>query len=470
MNRLEDIRKICQESSFLSEKEIDKIIETAKAMDICAESFDYDIFIDVPSKQVGEAIVVYHGNANTFNSLYRGSPVGQKALRENEPGVIRTLETGAHTKNIKARTQENRYVIQNIHPIRCEGKVIGTIITEHDTNYDIRSDFNVQKNGFFELSPILDSMKNINNHLDDAILIFDKSGNLQFKNMKAEAIYKMLGYMEDIEGLHYDNLSLDGTTFREIMQRSIKPTNENPEVNIGNYYFLIKKVFIPEEELQVAVILHDITQIKNREAEIVLKTVAIGEIHHRIKNNLQTIASLLRLQSRRSSNSESKTLLKDSVNRILSIAATHELLSKQLTDNVCLLDVIQNVCNNIRRCYSDAENIQLDISANQNFSIDSDRATVIALIVNELVQNCYDHAFSNNKEGNIKVFLLKQCQVIIVEVQDNGSGFNNMKDTIKSLGLTIVKTYVEDKLNGSISFQSDHSGTNVTIKFDYMKK
>ncbi|WP_383150699.1 histidine kinase dimerization/phosphoacceptor domain -containing protein, partial [Streptomyces sp. NPDC056697] len=78
-------------------------------------------------------------------------------------------------------------------------------------------------------------------------------------------------------------------------------------------------------------------------AEISMKTVAIREIHHRIKNNLQTIASMLRLQSRRSESEEAKKILKDSLNRILSIAATHELLSKQLSDEINLIEVIDFV-------------------------------------------------------------------------------------------------------------------------------
>ncbi|CAM3794212.1 sensor histidine kinase [Mesobacillus zeae] len=461
------IRKICKEASYLTEEEIEKIIETCQAMDVCAESFDYDVFIDIPSKCSGEeAIVVYHGNSEAHTSLYNESPIGKKALRVNEPGVLRTMETGVHTKNIKARTQENRYVIQNVYPIRLNQKVIGTIINEHDTDYDIRANFNVQRNSLPMLTSTLNSIYSINNHLVDAILIFDNNGNLQFKNLRADTIYRSLGYMEDIEGVHYDNLSLDGTTFNEVINRSESQYKDNREVKIGDYFFLVKQVVVPEDDFRVAMILHDITQLRNRETEIVLKTVAIGEIHHRIKNNLQTIASLLRMQSRRSSNNESKTLLKDSVNRILSIAATHELLSQQLNDDISLWDVLQNVAGNIRRCYSDNDHIKLEICANEDFNIDSDRATVLALIVNELVQNCYDHAFHNFEEGKIRVEIQRQGKRAGVTVTDNGSGFTNNQSFDHSLGLTIVKTYVKDKLKGTIDFTTEENGTTISIYFD----
>jgi two-component system, sensor histidine kinase PdtaS len=460
------IRNICKEESYLTEDEIEKIINTCQAMDVCAESFDYDVFIDIPSKYSGEAIVVYHGNAESRTSLYTQSPIGKKALRVNEPGVLRTLETGVHTKNIKARTQEDRYVIQNVYPIRHNQKVIGTIINEHDTDYDIRANFNVQRNSLPILTSTLNSIYCVNNHLVDAILIFDDNGNLQFKNLRADSIYRSLGYMEDIEGAHYDNLSLDGTTFIEMKNSSDSQYKNNREVKIGENFFLVKQIVVPEEGFQVAMILHDITQLKNRETEIVLKTVAIGEIHHRIKNNLQTIASLLRMQSRRSSNNESKTLLKDSVNRILSIAATHELLSQQLNDDISLWDVLQNVAENIRRCYSDNNHIKLDIGTKEDFNIDSDRATVLALIVNELVQNCYDHAFHNSVEGKIRIEIERQGKRAGVTVTDNGSGFKDSQCFDHSLGLSIVKAYVKDKLKGIIDFTTGKNGTTISIYFD----
>ncbi|MFX3624382.1 MAG: sensor histidine kinase [Ectobacillus sp.] len=342
-------------------------------------------------------------------------------------------------------------------------KVIGTIITERDIGYDIQHNFQVESKQYPELSSTLISIKNINDNLDDAILLFDKEGILQFKNVKADILYKSIGYMDDIQGLHYDSIALDETTFAML---AAGQQRDDQEIKIGSQYFHIKKILIHEGNLLLALILHDITQIKDKEAEIVLKTVAIREIHHRIKNNLQTIASLLRLQGRRTTSNEAKILLKDSVNRILSIAATHELLSKQLSDDVNLSAVVEFVVNNLRRCYSGHDYIDLAVSAVEELIIDSDRATVVALIVNELIQNCYDHAFAGREAGLIDVSLKKQDNQVSIVVNDNGNGLQKKEGAEKSLGLTIVQSYVKDKLKGSLSIEANAEGTNIIVQFN----
>ncbi|MBC8862640.1 ethanolamine utilization protein, partial [Escherichia coli] len=88
-------------------------------------------------------------------------------------------------------------------------------------------------------------------------------------------------------------------------------------------------------------------------AEIVSKSVAIREIHHRVKNNWQSVVSLLRIQGRRSTSMEAQKILNESVSRILAIAATHELLSKQMEDGINLYMVIETVAYNIERCCTD---------------------------------------------------------------------------------------------------------------------
>ncbi|MFX3624381.1 MAG: histidine kinase N-terminal domain-containing protein [Ectobacillus sp.] len=116
MNKYEEMQQLCFLHSNLSASDISQIIKTAEALDVMLDSYGCDVFIDVPSKAEHEAIVVYHGMPK-LGSLYKQSAAGKKALRENEPGVLRTMETGEHSKNIKAKTQENRYVTQDIYPI-----------------------------------------------------------------------------------------------------------------------------------------------------------------------------------------------------------------------------------------------------------------------------------------------------------------------------------------------------------------
>lgn len=303
--------------------------------------------------------------------------------------------------------------------------------------------------------------------LEDAILIFDKNGFVQLKNTKANAYYRRLGYLEDIQGLHYDNLSLDQTTFADVMKEYYSSPSRvlAKDVMIASCYYQVKRSFIADRNFRVVVIIHDVTEIKNKEAQIISKSVAIREIHHRIKNNLQTVASLLRIQGRQSESPEAKRCLNDSVSRVLAIATTHELLSKEFESHVDLLDVIQLVSANIQYCFADYKKVHIEITAEHSIFLDSDRSAAIALIVNELLQNSCEHAFGDGIDGTISVNAQMEGDLLSIKVADNGKGFSARDGPYNSLGLSIVHNYVKDKLKGKLVITSSGNGTTVAFAF-----
>lgn len=449
---------LCQQYSDLSQSDVEKILSIANSIEVIGPALDCDTFIDVPTRHLDGAIVVHHVKPKG-KSNYIYSPVGQRAERENEPGVWDTLTTGQINKNIKAKTQENGFVTQDIYPIENDSKIIGTIIMERNISNDISKDFRVDEKSVKSLSKTLNSIHNINDYLDDIILIFDDQGRLLFHNLKADVFFRS---SEIIEGKHFDELGIGNLSYSQLLSDK----KFNYEVKVSDSYFLVKKIISQNEEWKIALILQDITQLKYKDEEILLKAIAIREVHHRIKNNLQTIASLLRIQLRRSQNKETKKVLRESVNRILSISATHELLSKDISDHVSLTEVIHFILKNIKRSYSENENINLHFTYNDQLLIDSDKATVVALIINELVQNCYDHAFTGMDKGDIDVNLYHEDRFVKISVKDDGIGYEHSeKDTYESLGMSIVKSYVKDKLKGNLSIQLLEKGTNVTFEF-----
>jgi len=212
------------------------------------------------------------------------------------------------------------------------------------------------------------------------------------------------------------------------------------------------------------VLIRDMTELRNREKELILKSVAIREIHHRVKNNLQTIASLLRMQSRRITDDQAKKAFSESINRVLSIAVTHELLAQNGVDDVDIKDILTNlVQNTIYYNSKPSTNIKVEITGD-NFSIDSDKATSIALAVNELVQNCMEYAFPNRKEGNIRIHIEKDELYSKIIVADDGVGFDKNERPAGSLGLNIVEGLVVEKLDGSFEISSSPFGTQVEIE------
>lgn len=148
----------------------------------------------------------------------------------------------------------------------------------------------------------------------------------------------------------------------------------------------------------------------------------IQEIHHRVKNNLQTIASLLRLQARRSNSMEVKEALKESVNRILSISVVHEFLSQQGDENIDVMEVTKNILQLIQQNMLDSH-FKLETEfIGETIILPSKQASNLALIINELILNSIEHGFLGRNYGKIGLKISQSDEAYIIELYDNGNG------------------------------------------------
>ncbi len=215
----------------------------------------------------------------------------------------------------------------------------------------------------------------------------------------------------------------------------------------------------------------DITERKRTEeatrASLEEKTVLLKEVHHRVKNNLQIVISLLRLQAVRTKNPEALDAMQETGNRIHSMALLHETLYRsQSLAHVNFADYIESLCSHLFRAHADrAGTIKLERHL-QPVSIDLDRAVLCGLIVNELVSNALKHAFPNGRSGRIAVELQTTPQKqILMKVVDDGVGLPwgmNLRQTT-TLGHQLVFMLTE-KLHGTIEVERDH-GTSFCITF-----
>ncbi|MBZ9606955.1 sensor histidine kinase [Clostridium estertheticum] len=462
------IYELCRMYTNLDEDDILKIQQMSSCIKYFADILNADVFIDCPTREADEAIVIAEAKPINRPSMYQNTVVGELALRDNEPAVLRTLDLGITTKDLKAVTQEHINVRQTVSPIENNGKIIGVLIVENDITEKIKKKKHMEmlEQGYEELANTLvsstENENNIADHLDEAIIIFDEEGVVRFKNPIADLLYKKLGYKDSLLGMDYDNLALDDINFTEVMNF---PNSNECEVHLGKLFLKVKRIILTDKKLKLVTMIRDITMMKEKEKELILKSVAIKEIHHRVKNNLQTIASLLRLQARRSDNQQTKDALNESMNRILSIAATHEILSQEGLDEVSIQEVISNIKDNAIRYFNATnKNIKVNLIGG-NFKVSSDKATSIALVVNELLHNSMQYAFVDKPSGNIDIVIEKSEIYSTIVIVDNGTGFDINKVRKNSLGLSIVKTIVKDKLNGDINIATDSEGTRVVFDF-----
>ena len=459
-----EMRRLCLEHTNLSEDdilEIDMQVQRIKERRLYP---NLDVFIDIIDTYTGEAVVVYQRRPLEKPSLYSRDIVGEIAKRSNEPAVYRTMETALNSVDLLARSQEGRLMRQKVYPIRNNQKNIAVLILEEWVDEDTLAQ---NKSPMINQASILKRDDFIIDKIDTAILYFNEAGLLYKINPAGEVLYKKFGYLEKIINLHYDNLSLDFSTFEQIMYFKTLAQNTSSmerEVFFDNSYFDVKYIFM-EQSLGFIMMMKDITEIKLKEEEIIHKSVAIREIHHRVKNNLQSIISLLRIQARRCQFDDARKVLDESVNRIMAIARTHELLSKQLEDNIHLEEVLTSVVNNLVRSYSENRRITVTQTVDPTIFLESDQTVTVALVVNELVQNCYNHAFKGRDTGSIQISAGMEERNIMICVQDDGIGYDVTNKKEMNFGLEIIKSYVEDKLRGTLATQSDSTGTRTTIKF-----
>ena len=220
-----------------------------------------------------------------------------------------------------------------------------------------------------------------------------------------------------------------------------------------------------DDEIALFSTLANQTALAIENARLVTNAAVVREMHHRIKNNLQNVAMLLRLQMSGDREVSAREVLHESVNRILSIAAVHEVLSQRGFRRVDLKEVLtrvgQAVAQNMQR---PDQTVEVTVEGDE-VSLPSQTATSLALAVNELIQNALEHAFAGRARGRVVVSLHRAPSELTIEVQDDGVGLS--AGSPRQLGLEIVETLVWEDLGGDWSLSGgDGTTARITVPLD----
>lgn len=465
---LSNIKSLCKTYTNLSQTDVKILEQFAQTLPLIGEAQGCDVFIDCPTMDSNNAIVV--AEYRPKNSLYQNSVVGMLAHRANEPAAIRTLETGIPSRGLQGLTQESIDIVQNVSAIRNEeSRVIGVLIIEQ-SEFTPFQRHHTEDGIDLTMKYFATNQANlkITSYVNDAIIYFNFEAISVYSNPRAQMLYENFGYRDNITGLPFQNLVLGNVKFSQIIEeRSINIE----EFVIGDYVLKIKYQLIEEGEttLGVVMLITDITDVRNKENELILKSVVIKEINHRVKNNLQTIASLLRLQSRRVQDQETKKIFVENINRVMSIALTHEILAQNGVDEISIKEVFESLVQQLVQSSAPIDK-KIDIKiVGDDIELSSDKATTVSIVLNELVQNCFEHAFVGRNTGEIIIKIERNQTMVTVSTLDNGVGLDNLVPNKKSLGLQIVKSMIKDKLSGSFEMASDANGTKATFTFAFIR-
>ncbi|MBT4288021.1 MAG: transporter substrate-binding domain-containing protein [Deltaproteobacteria bacterium] len=317
------------------------------------------------------------------------------------------------------------------------------------------------------------------------ITVSDKAGNILETNTISEnllGVSKSTHSQRTIDGEEWKIVRPDGTLMPNEEYASVRALEdncmvENVEMGIvkaGNQitWINVTATPIPSEKYGVLVVYGDITNRKLAETKIKAslkeKETLLQEVHHRVKNNMQVITSLLQLQSNNIENNQIKEALKGSQSRVYAMSAVHEMLhgSENLSE-IDLKSYLSKITTSIYQTYS-ADHKKVKLNSNvENIPINLNQAYPLGLIINELISNSLKYAFPDDREGEIKVSIKKQDKELKLIIMDDGVGVPENFDwkNSKSLGLKLICTLVENQLDGSIDMESKN-GTKFAIKFN----
>ena len=313
----------------------------------------------------------------------------------------------------------------------------------------------------------------------DGCIRVDRHGMVTFASPNALSAYRRMGLVTDLVGsrlkdvtgeLLHSGHKVDDVLASVLTGRAAKEIEiENPEATL-----FLRAIPLRAEGQHVGalILLRDVTELRSRERELVTKEATIREIHHRVKNNLQTVAALLRMQGRRITVPEGQAALAEAVRRVGSIAIVHETLSESFDEHVDFDDVADRVARDGGGRVDGATAVEIAAVSGIFGVLDSEIATPLAMVLTELMQNSVEHAFGARDggaaSGTIELTAERSVGRLHIDVIDDGQGLpaNFDSELSGNLGLSIVRTLVIGELDGTLDFGPRHDGqpgTQVTL-------
>ncbi len=396
--------------------------------------------------------------------------------QDDRKGFIAKLKTSKKLNNFELNLQTKTGKIKRVLvSASLEGEeILGMIL-----------DLTAHKSAEEAIRESEEKFRSISATAQDAIVMVDIKGKITYWNEAAKKIFKYTDQDFREKNLHEFILpSPDYETYKKGLDKFFKNSQRE---SIGKTLEMIglKKdgTEFPIELSMSAVsikgkwnavsIIRDITErklaIDQIKKSLKEKELLLQEVHHRVKNNMQIISSLLKLQAGNIDDNRTVELFKDSQNRIKSMALVHEKLyqSKDFA-TINFNEYIQTMVHSLFRSYKISTS-KIKLKANiEDVTLSIDHAIPCGLIINELISNSLKYAFPKNKQGKIEIGLhqLDTGQVELV-VNDNGIGIPEKIDfrNTQSLGLHLVNLLAEDQLEGKIDLDRSH-GSKFTIKFE----
>jgi two-component sensor histidine kinase len=304
----------------------------------------------------------------------------------------------------------------------------------------------------------------------DGLIRLDASGKVSYASPNAQSAYRRLGLAAHLVGEDLAVVTsrltddpLEGGEAGDRIQAALRgDAPARKEIEARGAIMLQRALPLLPAGVPIGalVLVRDITEVRRRDRELITKDATIREIHHRVKNNLQTVAALLRLQARRVDTVAARAALEESVRRVASIAIVHETLSMSVDEAVEFDAIVDRVAAAAVEVAAPESKVRL--RRESSFGVlPAEVATPLAMVLNELLLNAVEHGFpEGSTDGEVVISAHRFRRQLHLSVADNGRGLPDDfdLDAADRLGLQIVRTLARGELRGSIEMRPRAGG------------
>jgi len=290
-----------------------------------------------------------------------------------------------------------------------------------------------------------------------------------FASPNALSAFNRMGFASELEGESLAEVTTELLSGKAVVDESLPlvVTGRAPwrtDIEARGVTVSLRAIPLRDHGTRIGAILlcRDVSELRHQEQELITKDATIREIHHRVKNNLQTVASLLRIQARRTHSEEARDALTQAMRRVESIAVVHDTLAGGLAQKVDFDEVFARVLKLVAEVAA-APNTRARTQSTGRFGVlPSEYATPLALALTEVVTNAVEHGLAG-QEGFVTIEAQRTDQNLRVIVRDTGHGLPEGR-VGQGLGTQIIRTLIQGELGGTIDWRgTEGEGTEVTI-------
>jgi len=465
------LAELCREHTTLGRDEVEHLNRLTAEWTFLSDLCFADLLLRVRSGE-GKWLTVDQVRPATNPTMYSTDLIGTWADAAESAVIEQAAANGWHVERSIVVGADEQQIRMLAIPIRSAEGIIGVLTKdwqvragrprgELEQNYGLIFDKFVSmiESGTFPFAGrVADS--SAAPRVGDGVLTLDGDGAVTYVSPNANSALHRVGIHANPVGMRLAELGFHDGPVRQAFER-LEPVVEEFEQGADATLLCrcVPLIAVRDDKPDVTgglLLVRDVTELRKRDRLLLSKDATIREIHHRVKNNLQTISSLLRLQARRLSNPEAKAAVSESVRRIRTIALVHESLSREPGDDIAFIEIVRPLLRLAEEGLQSPDRpVHFTVSGSGG-RIPAHTATPLSVVLTELLQNAVDHGFPEGSGGgSVSVVLAHERGRLTIRVIDDGRGIDPRfdLDATTGLGLSIVRTLVTTELNGTIELR-----------------